>query len=203
MGKSNVMCAHLLVAAITNRLAVASSACMQSGEDAGAAQQQQQQRGPLSGQPLLGHTERQSMQAQLESVRTALNTLVEVDPLPSADAMQTPPPRLTGMGAARAGGGGGLEGLLEGISSRLANIEGMYSDMSTRLVSIAACVCGVHACAGLHGCLRVWHACMRMHVHASGAHYYHARPSHVCVSLPKPSASMKSFTHFITSCMHV
>ena len=87
------------------------------------------------------------MQAQLESVRSALNTLVEtVEPLPSADAaMQTPPPRLSAAAGA-AVRGGGLEGLLEGISSRLANIEGMYTDMSTRLVrNISAHAC-MNAC---------------------------------------------------------
>ena len=127
------------------------------------------------------------MQAQLESVRSALNTLVEtVEPLPSADAaMQTPPPRLSASAAAggAAARGGGLEGLLEGISSRLANIEGMYTDMSTRLVrNITA-----HAC--MNACLVT--SCMMSRGHMHGV----SRMARVPSPDPRPvhaSSSMRA-----------
>jgi hypothetical protein len=84
-----------------------------------------------------GYTERQSMQSQIDSVRSVLNQLVEPGASSSAAAMQTPP-RGGGAASSRPAGaaaaGGGLEGLLEHISSRLANIEGLYADMSSRLV---------------------------------------------------------------------
>ena len=90
------------------------------------------------------------MQSQLEHVRSALNQLVEPPASSSAAAaaMHTPTKASAGEAAASRPAGGGLEGLLEHISSRLDNIEGLYTNMSSRMVR------------GLHLCITIDHACI-------------------------------------------